>query len=164
MPKFLDFDRSPTEICAPDYYTLQAIMRVVFECGFAYVQFSYFPLKIEPLYKCQGHPCPNVVDCFISRPKEKTLISRILFGVTVMSCSVAFLDLYYLGYKRILKAFERKREQHDVKGKLVTKDELPAFLKVFVNETLRSISNQPRLSKFFQRPFSLAKSPKRRHQ
>ena len=105
-------------------YTIQAIFRVVLECAFGYVQYYAFPLTIPHLYKCQGHPCPNVVDCFISRPQEKTLISRILFGVTMMSCTVAFLDLYYLGYRRILKAFERKKISNDVDGKLMGQKEL----------------------------------------
>jgi len=35
---------------------------------------------IPELFKCARWPCPNVVDCFVSRPKEKTIMLWIMFG------------------------------------------------------------------------------------
>ena len=32
------------------------------------------------MFKCEGFPCPHVVDCFISRPAEKTIFLNFMLG------------------------------------------------------------------------------------
>ena len=105
-------------------YTFHAITRCVMEVLFCLVQYKQFPLVIKPLYKCNQWPCPNVVDCFPSRPREKTFVSQFLMLVTVFCVIVNILDLHWIGYKRIIKAFQRRKEKTQLNGKLVSSNDV----------------------------------------
>ena len=52
------------------------------EVVFSVVQFNIYVFKfwVPELFKCSRWPCPNVVDCFVSRPKEKTVMLWVMFG------------------------------------------------------------------------------------
>ena len=56
--------------------------RLIMEVVFSVVQFHIYVYKfwIPELFKCSRWPCPNVVDCFVSRPKEKTVMVWVMFG------------------------------------------------------------------------------------
>ncbi|CAG5088476.1 Oidioi.mRNA.OKI2018_I69.PAR.g11858.t1.cds [Oikopleura dioica] len=66
-------------------YILQLLLRIAMECFFAFVQFKIYGTQIKNSYLCNRSPCRVVTQCFMSRPKEKTIISWIMFGLTVWS-------------------------------------------------------------------------------
>ncbi|KFP23564.1 Gap junction alpha-10 protein, partial [Colius striatus] len=54
-------------------YILHILTRSVVEVGFMIGQYLLYGFHMSPLYKCTRPPCPNTVDCFVSRPTEKTI-------------------------------------------------------------------------------------------
>ncbi|NWQ68752.1 CXA10 protein, partial [Neopipo cinnamomea] len=49
-------------------YVLHILTRSVVEVGFMIGQYLLYGFHMSPLYKCTRPPCPNTVDCFVSRP------------------------------------------------------------------------------------------------
>lgn len=48
-------------------YIFNIIFKTLFEVGFILGQYFLYGFQLRPLYKCGRWPCPNTVDCFISR-------------------------------------------------------------------------------------------------
>ena len=72
------------------------IARTVIELLFICIQYWLFGWQVNTLYKCVGHPCPNTVDCYISRPGEKTVIMWFMYGVAAISTLMNLIELNYL--------------------------------------------------------------------
>ncbi|KAH0630758.1 hypothetical protein JD844_003947 [Phrynosoma platyrhinos] len=57
-------------------YVCSVIFRIIFEATFMYIFYMIYPgYQMIRLVKCDVYPCPNTVDCFISRPTEKTIFT-----------------------------------------------------------------------------------------
>ncbi len=68
-------------------YILQLLSRVVFEVGFLFGQYILYGLEVAPSYVCTRSPCPHTVDCFVSRPTEKTIFLLIMYAVSCLLVS-----------------------------------------------------------------------------
>lgn len=57
-------------------YVAQAhiLTRSVVEVAFIIGQYLLYGFHLHPLFKCQQDPCPNAVDCYVSRPTEKSVM------------------------------------------------------------------------------------------
>lgn len=77
-------------------YTVSVILRTVIELLFMCLQWYVFGWKVATLYKCVGHPCPNTVDCYVSRPWEKTILLWFMYGVAAISTMMNLVELNYL--------------------------------------------------------------------
>ncbi|XP_042314807.1 gap junction beta-2 protein [Sceloporus undulatus] len=86
-------------------YTSSIFFRIIFEVVFMYMfYFIYRGYKMPHVVKCSGFPCPNTVDCFISRPTEKTVFTIFMLAVSGICILLNVLELSYL----ILKFCIRK--------------------------------------------------------
>ncbi|KFP54420.1 Gap junction gamma-1 protein, partial [Cathartes aura] len=54
-------------------YVLQLLARTTFEIGFLVGQYFLYGFEVSPIFVCSRKPCPHKIDCFISRPTEKTI-------------------------------------------------------------------------------------------
>ena len=86
------------------WYTASVIARLFVETGFTFIQLQLFGLKVPELYKCKKWPCPNTVDCFISRPTEKTIF---LWFMLIYSCFCVLMNLAEAIY--LCQAFFKNR-------------------------------------------------------
>ncbi|KAG5852345.1 hypothetical protein ANANG_G00061400 [Anguilla anguilla] len=75
-------------------------MLTLFEVGFILGQYFLYGFQLRPLYKCARWPCPNTVDCFISRPTEKTIFIIFMLVVACVSLLLNLLEIYHLGWKK----------------------------------------------------------------
>jgi len=80
-------------------YAFSVVARTVIEAFFIYLQYTMFGFKIAEIYKCKGAPCPNTIDCFISRPMEKTIFLWFMFVIAIISATLNVLELYYIIYQ-----------------------------------------------------------------
>ncbi|XDV36829.1 hypothetical protein PO909_006549 [Leuciscus waleckii] len=63
-------------------YMISIIFRIIFEVVFLYIFYYLYPdVKMFRLVKCDSYPCPNTVDCFVSRPTEKTIFTVFMLAV-----------------------------------------------------------------------------------
>ncbi|XP_040284674.1 gap junction beta-7 protein [Bufo bufo] len=85
-------------------YVVSLLFKTVFEFGFLLLFYKlYGGFSVPRLVKCDIDPCPNLVDCYISKPTEKRIF---LYFVVITSglCIVLNLsELLYLIFKAVSK-------------------------------------------------------------
>ncbi|KAM9838487.1 gap junction alpha-9 protein-like [Aulostomus maculatus] len=84
-------------------YVAHIVTRSVVEVSFMMGQFLLYGHRLSSLYKCEREPCPNVVDCFVSRPTEKTVFMMFMQVIACISLFLSLLEIMHLGYKKIKK-------------------------------------------------------------
>uniref|UniRef100_A0A3Q3W258 Gap junction protein n=1 Tax=Mola mola TaxID=94237 RepID=A0A3Q3W258_MOLML len=82
-------------------YIFNIIFKTLFEVGFILGQYFLYGFHLKPLYKCGRWPCPNIVDCFISRPTEKTIFIIFMLVVACVSLVLNLLEIYHLGWRKV---------------------------------------------------------------
>lgn len=105
-------------------YFLQTIVRLMIEISWILIFHQHFSLTIIPLFKCNEWPCPNTVDCFISRPLEKQFVTQFLYGVTLLSTFLIFLDIWYLAFRQMKKMCAYQSYQSDFKTEMMDTNQL----------------------------------------
>ncbi|XP_061615516.1 gap junction alpha-9 protein-like isoform X1 [Phyllopteryx taeniolatus] len=84
-------------------YVAHIVTRALVEVSFMTGQLVLYGHRLSPLYKCDRQPCPNVVDCFVSRPTEKTVFMVFMQVIACISLFLSLLEIMHLGYKKIKK-------------------------------------------------------------
>ncbi|RXN03184.1 gap junction alpha-8 -like protein [Labeo rohita] len=82
-------------------YICHIIFKALFEVGFVVGQYFLYGFRILPLYKCSRWRCPNTVDCYISRPTEKTIFIIFMLAVACVSLFLSFVEISHLALKKI---------------------------------------------------------------
>ncbi|CAI9544091.1 unnamed protein product [Staurois parvus] len=91
-------------------YICHIIFKTLFEVGFVVGQYFLYGFRILPLYRCSRWPCPNTVDCFVSRPTEKTVFIMFMLAVAAVSLFLNVVEISHLGWKKIRLAFRRSAD------------------------------------------------------
>ncbi|XP_063809946.1 gap junction alpha-8 protein [Pseudophryne corroboree] len=104
-------------------YICHIIFKTLFEVGFVVGQYFLYGFRILPLYQCNRWPCPNTVDCFVSRPTEKTVFIMFMLAVAAVSLFLNVIEISHLGWKKIRLAFRRTTDQqpHQLLGEVSQK-------------------------------------------
>uniref|UniRef100_A0A3Q3L2I9 Gap junction protein n=1 Tax=Mastacembelus armatus TaxID=205130 RepID=A0A3Q3L2I9_9TELE len=82
-------------------YVFHILTRSVVEVGFIIGQYALYGIGLSPLYKCERLPCPNSVDCFVSRPTEKNIFMVFMLVIAGVSLFLNLLEIFHLGVKKI---------------------------------------------------------------
>lgn len=89
-------------------YTCSLFFRLIFEGGFMYaLYFVYDGFQMPRLVKCEQWPCPNKVDCFISRPTEKTVFTIFMVSSSAICMVLNVAELCYLIVKALMRCTAR---------------------------------------------------------
>ncbi|XP_078513199.1 gap junction beta-2 protein-like [Lissotriton helveticus] len=103
-------------------YTTSIFFRLLFESAFMYLfYFMYTGFQMPRLVKCDAWPCPNVVDCFISRPTEKTVFTVFMVVVSGICMVLNVAELCLLIVQAICRRSRKVAKYH--KSKTVTPKE-----------------------------------------
>ena len=86
-------------------YVFQLLSRATFEAAFLFGQYILYGLEVLPSYVCTRSPCPHTVDCFISRPTEKTIFLLIMYGVSALCLLFTVLEIIHLGVSGLRDCF-----------------------------------------------------------
>lgn len=93
-----------TLLCA---YTLSILLKVLLEVGFiAGLWFLYDGFFISAKFECVRSPCPHTVDCFVSRPTEKTIFTiytQVIAGISLLLNLIELLHLLQLAISQRLE-------------------------------------------------------------
>uniref|UniRef100_UPI00398F3F03 gap junction Cx32.7 protein-like n=1 Tax=Pristiophorus japonicus TaxID=55135 RepID=UPI00398F3F03 len=92
-------------------YILNVLCKIIFEVAFIMGQWILFGFSLDPRYECNRYPCPHTVDCFISRPTEKTIFIIFMLAVSCLSLALNLLEIIYLVFKQITVS-TRKKYRH----------------------------------------------------
>lgn len=89
-------------------YVLVVLVRMLLEVVFGAGQFFLFGLSVPKSFLCYEAPCTSGVECYISKPTEKTLMLNFMLGVAALSILLSFFDL--LSSVKAMVRWRRKRE------------------------------------------------------
>lgn len=82
-------------------YIFHVCLRAVLEVGFVVAQWKLFGFEVPVHFLCSSAPCSHPVDCYVSRPTEKTIFLLFMFCVGVFCILLNLLELNHLGWKKI---------------------------------------------------------------
>ncbi|XP_040916558.1 gap junction protein alpha 10 a [Toxotes jaculatrix] len=110
-------------------YIIHILTRSLVEVCFILGQYILYGIQLEPLYKCERLPCPNSVDCYISRPTEKTIFMVFMIAIAGVSLFLNILEISHLGMRKIKQTLygERFTEDDSLIYKSKKKASLPAL-------------------------------------
>ncbi|NXT96908.1 CXD4 protein, partial [Buphagus erythrorhynchus] len=74
-------------------YTVHLFIRTLLEVAFAAVQYFLFGFVVPDRFSCYHSPCTSAVDCYISRPTEKSIMMIFIWGVSSLSFLLSLADL-----------------------------------------------------------------------
>lgn len=94
-------------------YIIHILTRSVVEVCFILGQYILYGIQLEPLYKCERLPCPNSVDCYISRPTEKTIFMVFMIAIAGVSLFLNILEISHLGIRKIKQTLYGERYTED---------------------------------------------------
>lgn len=89
-------------------YVCQLLSRTAFEVAFLFGQYVLYGFEVAPSYICTRSPCPHTVDCFVSRPTEKTIFLLIMYVVSVLCLILTALEILHLGVGGIRDTFRQR--------------------------------------------------------
>lgn len=79
--------------CFTGAYFLHLLFRTLLEAGFGAAHYYLFGFHIPTRFLCQQAPCTTQVDCYVSRPTEKTVMLNFTLAVATLSFFLNLVDL-----------------------------------------------------------------------
>lgn len=89
-------------------YVLHLMFRTLLEAGFGVAHYYLFGFYVPRRFLCQHAPCTTQVDCYISRPTEKTVMLNFMLGVAALSLFLNVLDFFSTVRRSVAKKSKRK--------------------------------------------------------
>lgn len=124
-------------------YMLSLFFKAGFDGAFLYIlHYIYDGFDMPRLSKCSLEPCPNTVDCYVSRPTEKKVFTLFMVVMTALCILMCICEMCYLAVKKIHKALIRQM----VNGKVACEhhdatDHANQRQKRRIDPTLTSVEN-----------------------
>ncbi|XP_029955417.1 gap junction delta-4 protein [Salarias fasciatus] len=98
----------PLAGCFTGAYIVQLVFRTLLEAGFGAAHYYLFGFYIPRRFLCQNPPCTTQVDCYISRPTEKTVMLSFMLGAASLSLLLNMLDFIW-AIKRSVRQKSRRK-------------------------------------------------------
>lgn len=92
-------------------YVFNIIFKTLFEVAFIVAQYFLYGFELKAMYTCDRWPCPNVVNCYISRPTEKTVFILFMLAVACISLLLNLVEMYHLGFTKCHQGLRYRRSQ-----------------------------------------------------
>ncbi|XP_048841125.1 connexin 32.3 [Brienomyrus brachyistius] len=101
-PKYTD-DRGKIKIkgnllCS---YMTQLLFKIIFETAFILGQYYLYGFVMVPMFPCSRKPCKFTVECYMSRPTEKTIFIIFMLVVSCISLALNVAEVLYLLCTRV---------------------------------------------------------------
>ncbi|XP_006867576.1 PREDICTED: gap junction beta-5 protein [Chrysochloris asiatica] len=91
-------------------YVCSLVFKAGVDVTFLYVFHSFYPkYTLPPVVKCHVAPCPNTVDCFISKPSEKNIFTLFMVVTAIICILLNLVELGYLVSKRCHECLAARR-------------------------------------------------------
>ncbi|XP_044033253.1 gap junction delta-4 protein isoform X2 [Siniperca chuatsi] len=94
--------------CFTGAYILHLMFRTLLEAGFGAAHYYLFGFYIPRRFLCQHPPCTTQVDCYVSRPTEKTVMLNFMLGVAALSLFLNVLD-FICAIKRSMRQKSKRK-------------------------------------------------------
>lgn len=77
-------------------YMTSIIFRILLEVAFIVGQYYLYGFIMDPRVVCSRAPCPFTVECYMSRPTEKTIFILFMLGVACVSLLLNIVEIFFL--------------------------------------------------------------------
>ncbi|XP_046892541.1 gap junction Cx32.7 protein-like [Hypomesus transpacificus] len=91
-------------------YVLHLMAKILLEAGFITGQYFLYGFTLEARYVCRRFPCPHQVDCFLSRPTEKSIFIWFMLVVACISLLLSLAELLYLCIRSVKECMACKQD------------------------------------------------------
>uniref|UniRef100_A0A665V233 Gap junction protein n=1 Tax=Echeneis naucrates TaxID=173247 RepID=A0A665V233_ECHNA len=91
-------------------YVLHLMAKIALEALFVVGQYFLYGFTLHTRYVCTRFPCPHTVDCFVSRPTEKSVIIWFMLVSAVVSLLLGVVELFYLCVKAVKECVARRQD------------------------------------------------------
>ncbi|KPP73751.1 hypothetical protein Z043_107141 [Scleropages formosus] len=90
-------------------YLLSLFFKTSFEIGFLLAfYYLYSGFQVPMLLQCSCSPCPNTVDCYVSRATEKKVFLYIMGCTSVLCIVLNIAEAMYIMSKQFQKCFSKR--------------------------------------------------------
>jgi len=89
-------------------YMTSILFRIVMEVAFIVGQYYLYGFVMEARVVCTRAPCPFTVECYMSRPTEKTVFIIFMLAVACVSLLLNVVEVFYLACSSAAAARRRK--------------------------------------------------------
>lgn len=89
-------------------YIFHLTFRTLLEAGFGVAHYYLFGFYVPRRFLCQHPPCTTQVDCYISRPTEKTVMLNFMLGMAALSLFLNVLD-FICAIKRSVRQKSKRK-------------------------------------------------------
>ncbi|XP_034059989.1 gap junction delta-2 protein-like isoform X1 [Gymnodraco acuticeps] len=86
------------------FYVIQVVFRNLLEIGFLAGQYFLYGFNVPGMFECDRYPCVKEVECYVSRPTEKTVFLIFMFAVSGVCVLLNLAELNHLGWRKIKTA------------------------------------------------------------
>ncbi|KAK9517886.1 hypothetical protein VZT92_023223 [Zoarces viviparus] len=125
-------------------YMISIIFRILFEVAFLYIFYLIYPgFRMVRLVKCDSYPCPNTVDCFVSRPTEKTIFTVFMLAVSGVCVLLNLAEVVYLISRACKRCFGGPEEESKVAW---ISQRLPTYRQNEINQLIADHSLKSKLT------------------
>uniref|UniRef100_A0A8D0G1Z8 Gap junction protein n=1 Tax=Sphenodon punctatus TaxID=8508 RepID=A0A8D0G1Z8_SPHPU len=90
-------------------YVFQLLTRASFEICFLLGQYFLYGFEVKAFYECTRDPCPHKLDCFVSRPTEKTIFLLVMYVVSCLCLLLNVCEMCHLGVGTIRDAIRNRK-------------------------------------------------------
>ncbi|KAI4897673.1 hypothetical protein NFI96_003239 [Prochilodus magdalenae] len=81
-------------------YMTSVVVKILLEAAFIVGQYYLYGFVMQAKIVCQRYPCPYTVECYMSRPTEKTVFIIFMLIVSCVSLLLNIIEVFYLiGYR-----------------------------------------------------------------
>uniref|UniRef100_A0A4W6ES46 Gap junction protein n=1 Tax=Lates calcarifer TaxID=8187 RepID=A0A4W6ES46_LATCA len=91
-------------------YVLHLVAKILLEVLFIVGQYFLYGFTLETRYVCTRFPCPHKVDCFLSRPTEKSVFIWFMLVAAFVSLCLSLVELFYLCTKAVKECMARRQD------------------------------------------------------
>ncbi|XP_072530926.1 gap junction protein beta 9b [Salminus brasiliensis] len=95
-------------------YVISLIFKAAFDSAFLYILYYIYGYDMPRLSKCSLAPCPNTVDCYISRPTEKKIFTIFMVVTSSLCILMCLFEMIYLVCKRGHKIYRQHTERERI--------------------------------------------------
>ncbi|MEE6476287.1 hypothetical protein FKM82_011037 [Ascaphus truei] len=90
-------------------YVFSLLCKTMFEFGFLVLFYKlYDGFNVPRMVKCDMEPCPNIVDCYISKPTEKKIFLYVVLVTSILCILLNVSELMYLLFKYFSKCYVKR--------------------------------------------------------
>ncbi|KAG8516621.1 Gap junction delta-4 protein [Galemys pyrenaicus] len=103
--------REGSHLKVPDFssgYIVHLFLRTLMEAAFGALQYLLFGFLVPKRFSCTHSPCTSVVDCYISRPTEKSIMMLFIWAVSALSLLLSAADLLCSMQRRMSRRSDPK--------------------------------------------------------